>query len=67
MEQSAMTVQTAWQNALYDNPIEYSSILIMYRYKSYWIIFIIYIGKNFYNNAWNFEDMAIINARELQA
>ena len=27
MEQSAMIVQTAWQNALYTNPIDYSDNL----------------------------------------
>ena len=65
MEQSAMIVQTAWQNALYINPIEYSTILIIYHYKSYWIIFTIYTEKIFDNNTWNLEHMAIINAREL--
>ena len=65
MEQSAIIVQTAWQNALYINPIEYSSILMIYHHKSYWIIITIYIKKNFDNNAWNFEHMAIVNAREL--
>ena len=42
MKQSAMTVQTTWQNALYINKLEYSSILIIYHYRSYWIIFTIY-------------------------
>ena len=41
-----MIVQTAWQNALYINPIEYSSILIIYHYKSKWIIFTIYTEKD---------------------
>ena len=62
MEQSAVIVQSAWQNALYINPIEY---LIVYHYKSYWIIFTIYIEKNFDNNAWNLEHITIVDAREL--
>ena len=60
-----MIVQTAWQNALYTNPIDYSSILIIYLYRSYWIIFILYTEKHFDNNAWNMDHMAIVNAREL--
>ena len=56
-----MIVQTAWQNALYINPIEYS---IFYCYKSYWIIYTIYTKKYFYNISWNSEHMAIINAIE---
>ena len=59
-----MIVQTVWQNALYINPIEDSSILIIYHYRSYWIIFTIYTKKNFDNNPWNMEHMAIVNARE---
>ena len=64
MEQSAMIVQTAWQNALYINPIEYLHISIIYQYKSYWIISQ-YTEKHFDNIAWNLEHMAIVIAREL--
>ena len=65
MEQSAMIVQTAWQNALYTNAIDYSSILIIYLYRRYWIIFILYTEKIFDNNTWNLEHMTIVNAGEL--
>ena len=64
MEQSAVTVQTVLHNALYINPIEYSSILIIYHCKTYWIIFTIYTGKNFDNNAWNLGHKAIIVMQE---
>ena len=50
-----------WQNALYIN----SSILIIYHYKSYCVIFTIYTETNFDNNACILEHLAIANAREL--
>ena len=65
MEQSTTIMQAAWQNVPYINPIEDSSILIIHHYRNYWIIFTIYTEKNFGNNAWNLEHMAIVNAREL--
>ena len=59
MERSVMIVQTAWQNALYTNPIDYSPILKLLDH------FILYTEKHFDNNAWNMDHMAIVNAREL--
>ena len=67
MEWSAMIMQTACQNALYINPKEYSSILIIYHYKSYWIIFTLYTEKMFDNNVWNFEHMAMVNVTGMWA
>ena len=65
MEQSAVIVQTAWQNALHINAIEYSSILIF-------IItrvtgsFSQYTQRKCDDNAWIWSIyMAMVNARDL--